>query len=362
MSRTYDNGRHLPQRHHRVVRPAMRAVADDLRAGQPVMLVGGRKLGKTVTLRWLEEALPGDEALPESVVVYHSLQSCGADDGMLFPEWCHAIRRVAEKTLHKAGLTLRAPPVPESWPADGARFLVFRRWLRGLIEAVDAEYGFLPLVLAVDEAERFLDFARPAEILGQLRALIEAEDTLTLVVAGYHDLYVYRDEDDRLSPLRNLCTTRRLGLLDADDCAALMAPFLEGLAPDARGEAARRLVAETGGHPYLVQSLCHVMQRDEISVEAVGSRGLEHAHRAFRDWVAPWSAETHALFGDALAAGSEGHAPPAHYTEPVQLLCYSGAARLVNGRLVAPVGRFNRWYRDARPSPPGVRDQRQSKR
>ncbi len=361
--KSYDDGRHIARRHHRVIRPLMREVAADLRAGQSVQLVGGRKLGKTVTAHWLGEALWGDETLPECIVARYSLQAGGRDTRALFSGLCRAIERAARKALKAADLKLDAPPLPEPWPADG-RFQVFRRWLEGLIDAIDAEYGALPLVLALDEGERILDFEQPTVVLGQLRALLEAESTVTLLVTGYHALYVYRDADDRLSPLRNVCKTRRMGLLDEARADELMAPLLDGIDDSQRDAMRAWLVDETGGHPYLIQSLCHHIQRrgvchsDGIG-EAIGD-APDHAEKAFKDWVAVWSPETRALFAEALAAGPAGCvAPPAH-TAPVQLLCYAGVARLVgdggaSARLVAPVQRFNRWYASTAVQAPGIR-------
>jgi len=356
--KSYDDGRHIARRHHRVVRPLMNEVSADLRAGQSVQLVGGRKLGKTVTTHWLGEALWGDQTLPECIVARYSLQAGGRQTRDLFSGWCRAIERAARKALKAADLVLDGPPLPDPWPTDG-RFQVFRRWLEDLIDAIDAEYGTLPLVLALDEGERILDFEQPTVVLGQLRALIEAESTVTLLVTGYHALYTYRDADDRLSPLRNVCKTRRMGLLDKLSADALIAPMLASLDQAQRVAMERWLVDETGGHPYLIQSLCHHMQRQGVchAADAGGAIGdaPDHADKAFKDWVAVWNGETHALFGRALDAGVEGCAAPPSHAESVQLLCYAGVVRLDGERLLAPVGRFNRWYTTQERPVPGIR-------
>lgn len=181
----------------------------ELKEGRSVLLVGGRRAGKTTLLRQLDDATLGrrlfhvDIAAHEPTSEADLLGWLGREFGA---EGCH----------------------------DRDTF-------------VSAVRKQIPLVLAIDEADRLLGRPWVGPFLAWLRWL---DDTLlrrdlSLLLAGGPMLSRYRDPDDRGSPVLN--TTEPVYLEPLDIRARRMLLDVLGAAVNEE-----EMFRATGGHPFLL--------------------------------------------------------------------------------------------------------------
>jgi hypothetical protein len=128
----------------------------------------------------------------------------------------------------------------------------FRRAIGDVIDRAFDVYGELRLVLLIDEIEEALDREWTETLFNQLRALIYGGalvESLRLVIAGDDRVLKMRAQG---SPLLNMLVPEYLAVLDEADTRHIIAR-----APDVPAAVADAVVRQSGGHPYLTQSLMH---------------------------------------------------------------------------------------------------------
>ncbi len=132
----------------------------------------------------------------------------------------------------------------------------------------------MPLALVLDEADRLLGWPWTHSLFSWLRYLQDKRfrHTLSFLLVGGPELWRYRNPDDRMSPPLN--TSERI--------------FLEPLSVSARGALIDKLaqpldrgalLAETGGHPWLLNAVLGRMWDGaplEEALDQVAEEGLNH--------------------------------------------------------------------------------------
>lgn len=209
------------------------ALCEALRDGESVVLIGGRRAGKT----WLVHKIT--EALIDRPVFFTS------GDQLSFCDERNALRKLA-KTV---GL---------SWDPSWDEFY-------GREGFVDHVTMLGPIALVIDETDRLLNYEWAGRFLAWLRGLIETSAlgrTLSVVAVGGPVLNDYCNPDDRGSPVLNLA--RRLYLEPLDD-EALRELLLDHPAKVEVDE----IIEAAGGQPLLAQMYLRGRARDNDHAAAV---------------------------------------------------------------------------------------------
>ena len=215
-----------------------------------LLLYGRRRIGKTSTLYQLVEgergrALSHDCARPLAPA-YIDLQRLA---GRPTDEW---LRLLAREICRRVGTSGLERSVPDSGPPGETAYAAFDRCLDRLEQTTPA--GSL-ILLAVDEFEQIqsgiaagtLDEA----VLPFLRSQIQHRQRVAFLISGAHGLL-----DPFWRPITDLTARYELGPLTPEQAEALICrPVAGTLDYDAAAVAAIWQV--TGGHPFLIQTLCH---------------------------------------------------------------------------------------------------------
>ena len=243
-------------------------------------LIGGRRMGKTTMLRYIESNLREDvqEEASHWLVVPVYL------DGLSFPHsaqpsdiWV-AIHQSVVSAL--PNLTHAGPP-----PRDFDSF-------KQSIEAVLTQStSFVRIVTLFDEIEQLVDYVWTDTFLNNLRTLIsnagELSDHFSFVFAGAQELYNL--QDDWTSPLHNVLTPRYLRVLDFEDCRLLMKEPVNYY--NWSTAFLRQAYQESGGQPmflqYLMQKVCGLSFEigENALSEAVRMFEQEQSRQLFPGWV-----------------------------------------------------------------------------
>jgi AAA+ ATPase superfamily predicted ATPase len=213
-----------------------------------IILYGHRRMGKSSILRNLDQVAPHG-----SVVVYADMAgetSFIASTANLLLGLADRIHTATQRAYPDAGL---AEPDPETYATQArAQFQLNR-----LLEGVHNILAGRTLILALDEFEA-VEKAVEGEKIGReiyqfLRAKTQ-EPWLALVFGGLHTL----DEMSRdyQQPFYGSYENIRVSYLACKDAWRLIANPTDDFALNYEPEAIERIVAETGGQPYLVQQIC----------------------------------------------------------------------------------------------------------
>lgn len=221
-------------------------------AAQPnaLLLYGRRRIGKTSTLYQLVEgergrALRHDRARP-LVTAYIDLQRLA---GRPTDEW---LRLLARDICRRVGTSGLERSVPDSGPPGETAFAAFDRCLDRLEQTTPADSLIL---LAVDEFEQIQSGIAAgtldAAVLPFLRSQIQHRRRVAFLISGAHGLL-----DPYWRPIIDLTARYELGPLNPEQAEALIRqPVADALGYDEAAVAA--IWQATGGHPFLIQTLCH---------------------------------------------------------------------------------------------------------
>ena len=233
-------------------RAELAALTSLLGEGQSTLLIGGRRTGKTALL----------ERIPEPA---RPIVRCDAAGWDLRSEGA-VLEAMASAVIRQRGLSgLPHPATRED------------------LEEVLAEV--VPLVLAIDEADRLLGEPWSGGFLSFLRYL---DDTalrwsISFLLAGGPMLAAYRNPDDRGSPPLNTAEAVFLAPLARDEVAELAAIAGRPIDLD-------RLWTDAGGHPSLLSAVLARIY-DGWSYDDAIDGVLDGAPRDFKVW--------HRQLGDA---------------------------------------------------------------
>lgn len=221
-------------------------------AGQPnaLLLYGRRRIGKTSTLYQLVEGERGrtlrhDYARP-LVTAYIDLQRLA---GRPTDEW---LRLLARDICRRVNTSSLERSVPDSGLPGETAYAAFDRCLDRLEQTTP---GDSLILLAVDEFEQIQSGiaagSLDAAVLPFLRSQIQHRRRVAFLICGAHGLL-----DPFWRPITDLTARYELGPLSAEQAEALIRrPVADGLTYD---DAAIEMIwRATGGHPFLIQTLCH---------------------------------------------------------------------------------------------------------
>ncbi len=248
-----------------------------------IVLFGQRRMGKTSILLQLQRCLPAPPFLP----VYFDLMSCASQPlGQVLFE-------IASTIAADAGM---APLEPEQFDDRGAYFR--HTFLPALYEALGEERA--PVILldefdVLDTAEEQLPpTAAARSFFPYLRGLLDGEPRLKFVfVVGRRAEELSIDVKEVFKTTLSHWVT----VLDEPGARDLIATAeRQGtltFAPDAPD----RIMALTGGHPYLTQLLCHILWNnahaprqsgvpliDLAAIEEAATKSLEVGENVF-EWI-----------------------------------------------------------------------------
>lgn len=215
-----------------------------------LLLHGQRRIGKTSTLYQLIEGERGRslrEDLKRPVIpAYIDLQRLA---GRPTDEW---LRRLARDICNRINTSGLDRSTPDSAVKGETSYAAFDRCLDRLEDTIPAESLIL---LALDELEQIqsgiLGGTLDADVLPFLRSQIQHRSRIAFLLAGSKGLL-----DDFWWPIVDLAARCELRGLDYAQTEQLIRCPLEGIL-DYESQAVDLIWHHTGGHPFLIQSICH---------------------------------------------------------------------------------------------------------
>lgn len=215
-----------------------------------LLLHGRRRIGKTSTLYQLVDGERGralrDDLRRPIIPIYIDLQRFA---GRPTEEW---LRRLAREIGNRANVSIADCSIPDSAVGEESAYAAFDQCLDRLEQSLPPESL---LLLALDEFEQVragisagtLD----AEILPFLRSQIQHRSRITFVLCGSGALL-----GEFWWPIVDLAARCELTGLDYAQTEELVRTPLDGIL-DYEAGAVELIWQHTGGHPYLIQSICH---------------------------------------------------------------------------------------------------------
>lgn len=333
----------------RVERRELSTVLRMLNNGQSILLIGGRKIGKTVLLQQVRNhfAYEQGKASGVAIALYQDLMSLTRPitAARLFRALGHKVPLAVNPLLERCGFATTCPPAPNSWKSDPS--VEFTAYLNDVLEHLDRQIGRVVLIYLLDECEALLGSEETHTLLGNLRSLMgpETDYRVRMVVTGFRSIGEYEDPETGTSPFTNVLLPLPLGLFVEEEFIQLTAPLLTSLPKAVRPRLENLIREVTGGHPCLTQIMCYWLTTeysvdtfDEACVKAIGT--LQNA--AFSSWLASFTPADHNLFQRVLDGDDIKHVKPLS----VEFLSYCGVLAIKNGLLCAPCGLFNSWYKE----------------
>ena len=213
-----------------------------------IIVYGHRRMGKSSILRNLDQAAP-----PGSVIAYVDMQGetafveSTADLLLGVADRIHAAVRRAYPDAN--------PPQPD--PALFSTSATAQREFNRFTDRVREALSGHTLILAVDEfeaVERAVEAGKIGREIYQFVRSKTQEPWVTLVLGGLHTL----DEMSRdyQQPFYGSYENIRVSYLLHDDAWHLITNPTSDFGLNYEPEAVERIIAETGGQPYLIQQIC----------------------------------------------------------------------------------------------------------
>lgn len=267
-------------------------ISQRIRGGESFAIIGGTRIGKTSLLLQVKRTLTAD---PESIV--------GRVVGPIFLS-THQFGRLTRTTIFATILSELRAYVDG---AAGEKLAEFIQTVRG--GGVDGDNAFdffrssleelmtldnrFQLFIMIDEVDELKRHEWSTVFFSNLRFLVSQSsirERVNVMIAGTlsaKDLW-----DTAGSPFYNVVTVEELRVLSGEDLSGLIpAGFADGLP----GEVETALIAEVGGHPYLMQFYLDGLHKlrgagttlDGESVQQIGQRFVRERRGDLKIW---WNA------------------------------------------------------------------------
>lgn len=231
-------------------------------------LIGGRRFGKTSLLLAIERYLWVKFAHPvrESycvIPVYLNLLSADLTDSGDF--YSLAIGTLADKVADHCS-DVAIDDWNTSLPADlnQPSHHVFEDRILKLCRIISRKGIPVRVLLLVDKTEKILDRAWTQTLFGHLRWLISdsprMRNHLKIILAGSSNFY--HSVQQRGSPLWNVLRFEYLAAFSEKEVRRLIQEPCDGQLSEA---VAGKILACSGGHPYLVQYIMHHLWKENLS-------------------------------------------------------------------------------------------------
>ena len=277
--------------------PLVIDIAARVRRGESFAVLGGTRIGKTTLFQQVKREL---DQLPETssgqriVPVLLSAQQFGrlsrsAIFAAVLDELRGAVTGAVAEALATAVRELRTNAVDEDYAFD--------HFTSALRDAMRQDEGFALFIL-LDEVDELRRHDWSKTFFGNHRFLVsqsEMRQRISLMIAG--TLSSASLWNTAGSPFYNVVTIVELVLLQDDDLRGLIGVgFPEGLPEGVEAE----LLAEVGGHPYLMQYfLSRIWESgtDGDPVADAGRRFLKERRGDFKRWWGACGEDARPLFG-----------------------------------------------------------------
>ncbi len=256
--------------------------------GNSILLIGGRRMGKTSILEALYQNLqlivkrPSNALIP--LPVFLDLMGEGISSlEAFFHALCERSKSAVEEITSQrvnTNCTSNDGELPQQ------NFLnVLETWSQ---TALREHSRRLRLILLLDECEEILEHAWSIDLQRALRSLLVRRNTkemLKVVMAGSHRLLAQSKQHG--SPLWNVLTPHRLSVLNEQSTLELIMKPTKGCLSH---ETVQAIVNESGGHPFLTQYIMYHLW--EVGIKTATSETVEQIALSFprersdfRDWV-----------------------------------------------------------------------------
>jgi hypothetical protein len=213
-----------------------------------IILYGHRRMGKSSILRNLDQVAP-----PGSAVVYADM----AGETSFVESTSDLLLGLADRIYHTTRRACPAATLPQPEPEAYGTQAQAQFQINRLLEAVrDALVGGI-LILALDEfeaVERAVENHKIGQEIYQFLRAKTQEPWLTLVFGGLHTLEEM--SRDYQQPFYGSYENIAVSYLAAKDAWRLITNPTDDFSLNYEPAAVERIIAETGGQPYLVQQIC----------------------------------------------------------------------------------------------------------
>lgn len=213
-----------------------------------IILYGHRRMGKSSILRNLDQVAPAEAVIVGVDMMGEAAFVASTADLLL--GLADRIRAAVYTAAPKA-----APPAPSAADYDTPAHA--QRSFNRLLEAIRTALAGRVLILAVDEFEKIQDAVEAGKIGADIYPFLRAkvmEGWWTLVLGGLHTL----DEMSRdyYQPFHGSYENILVSYLAPADARRLITNPAPDFNVNYEPAAVDRIIAETGGQPYLIQQLC----------------------------------------------------------------------------------------------------------
>lgn len=213
-----------------------------------IIVYGHRRMGKSSILRNLDQAAP-----PGSVIAYVDMQG----ETAFVESTADLLLGVADRIHAAVRRTHPDADLPQPDPALFSTSATAQREFNRFTDHVREVLKGHTLILAVDEfeaVERAVEAAKIGREIYQFVRSKTQEPWITLVLGGLHTLdEMSRDYEQ---PFYGSYENIRVSYLSHDDAWHLIANPTPDFNLNYEPEAVERIIAETGGQPYLIQQIC----------------------------------------------------------------------------------------------------------
>lgn len=329
-----------------------------IRHSQPIstILIGGRKIGKSSLLceiiRRIEGQPQSDLRLVPAYVNFQRITDLSPTK--IFAQIVTSIISSLQK---QPGISVILPS-----PCGGDPYGEFCEQLWAIWNQCSAVLGNVRFVVLIDEADRLLKRAWTADVIGNLRDLINTSELrffIALVITGFRELHDYAvvETEGMGSVLGNAAYWTSLGVLTERECQQLITGPLHGPLSE---QVAQAVYDQSGGHPFVTQYLMQqiwapdLAQISEADVSKA-AQGFSSQVKLFVSWeerFTDWDTKVYCalaglggfggletLFGRLASKGNMGQLEDA-----LDFLCYAGVVATQYGRFWIAGRLFCDWF------------------